>query len=80
MNNKEALEKIKAFLLTQDPETVADVLAGHMIDVNRLANLKDLPEDERKNLWNRIHLNAQEIRRRIREGFTSNLKSEVRNP
>lgn len=80
MKNKEVLDKLQYYYLTQcDPQVVARALASAMIDYHRLTDLENLPEKELKCLEQRIVLNATELESFIEHGPTGTLKIHAIN-
>lgn len=74
MNNKQAIEKIKEYCLTQDKENVCHALAALMIDINRIYYIDRLDEKERHNLQMRMKINIAEMQRFLIEGPDSDFK------
>ncbi len=74
ISNKEVIDRLIEYLLTQDPKIVARSLANAMIDFNRMYHLLDLPLNERNNLLNRIEKNSKEVRRFAEHGPDGDLK------
>jgi hypothetical protein len=72
-SNKEILDKLTDYLLTQDHKVVCRVLANHMLDQLRLHNLEILPADEADRLFKRIELNANSLRDFALNGPKGNL-------
>lgn len=69
MQNKEVIEKLTDYLLTQtDYAAVCRALANCMLDFNRLANWKDITPEERDSLTLRIEMNSDEFERFAKEG------------
>lgn len=66
--NKEVIDKLTEYFITQDKKTIARSLANMMIDFNRIFYLKSLPEDERVLLNARIIANMLALRKFIKDG------------
>jgi dsDNA-binding SOS-regulon protein len=66
--NKEVVEKLINFFLSQDAKVVARILANNMIDFNRIAEIESLPEDERERLFTRIARNADALKCFVKNG------------
>jgi len=62
MNNKDLIDKLQAYLLAQNPEIVARLLANAMVDFHRLYTIEHLPFDEVDCLFQRIEQNAKSLR------------------
>lgn len=62
LNNKDLIDKLQAYLLTQNPEIVARLLANCMVDFFRLYTIKYLPFEEVESLFHRIEKNAISLR------------------
>ena len=58
--NKEVIEELKSYLMTQSPEDVARMAANLFIDLNRFLYFEELSEDERVSLIHRTSLNIKE--------------------
>ena len=61
MTNKEVIDKLQAFYLTQDPEKVARICANFAVDLNRFLHVDDLDDDEKEDFLGRIAFNVGEI-------------------
>lgn len=59
--NKELVEKLIEYYLTQDPKEVAKALAYYQIDFNRIYHSEDLPESELHSLAFRIKANVDQL-------------------
>ena len=68
ISNKEIIEKLIAYYKKQDVDIIYRVLANCMIDFNRLDTIDKLPIEEKTMLQLRIKLNAQELRKFVKEG------------
>jgi hypothetical protein len=66
--NKEVMDALTKYFITQDKETVARCLAGMIIDFNRIHHLKILPADEKALLNARVIANVLSLRRFIKNG------------
>ncbi len=69
ISNKEVIEKLTKYLLKQDFNIVCRLLAGCMIDYNRLYYFEDLPVDERERLMVRIKANSEQLNKFIENKF-----------
>ena len=69
ISNKEVLEKLTAYLMQQDHESLATALAGCMIDYNRLYTFHLLERDEKCMLADRIQANAVMLGEFVEKGF-----------
>jgi hypothetical protein len=74
MNNKEIIDKLQAYYLTQDPALIARLCACFMIDMNRLITMADLPERELECLLARIKMHSEDLWDFIRNGPSGDLK------
>jgi hypothetical protein len=77
MTNKELLDKLQAFLLTQDPNVVSRCFANHLLDMYRINNFSDLPQTEKDSLIKRIQLNASTLADFAANGPKGTLKQHV---
>lgn len=68
MNNKEVIEKLKAYYLTQDHETVCHALASLVVDVHRVVNCEKLPEKEFRCLEWRLNKMSEELEKFVKDG------------
>ena len=59
--NKEAIAKLQSYLVKQDPYVLSRALAAFMIDMNRIYYIRDLPDDEYDNLFDRVEKNVKEL-------------------
>lgn len=73
MNNKESMDKLQEYYLTQDPATVARCLASLSIDICRMANFDGLPMSESLCLKLRINLMSEEIKDFLKNGHSKKL-------
>lgn len=60
MTNKEAIEKLTEYFLTQDPRDVAELCASKIIDINKLVNIDKLTFAQQEHLIFRIDANWKE--------------------
>lgn len=72
--NKEVIDALTKYFVTQEPETVARCLAAMMIDFNRIFYLKELPEAEKAMLNARVIANVLSLRKFIKDGPNGDLK------
>ena len=76
MTNKELMKRLTAYFLTQDPKTVARLLANAFLDFHRINTLDSLPTKETECLLKRIELNSKNLQRFARgEGMNEDLKA-----
>jgi len=61
MTNKKVIDMLVKYFLSQDPEKVATLLACCMIDLKRVNDIEELPDDERERLEVRLVLNAEQL-------------------
>jgi hypothetical protein len=71
--NKEVIESLVDYFITQDPKIVATLLAAQMIDMNRFYNMAKLPKDEKKLLMKRLKHNIDQLHSFIRHGPNGDL-------
>ena len=71
--NKEVIDKLQEYFLTQDPKVVCRILANIMIDVRRIHWSHNLPEDELERLVERIKKNSEQLKDFIENGPRGNL-------
>lgn len=71
--NKEIINKLTKYFVTQDKEVVARCLASMMIDFNRIFHLKTLPADEKALLNARVIANVLSLRKFIKQGPSGDL-------
>lgn len=72
--NKEVIDALQDYFLTQDPKTMCRTLAALMIDMNRMMRLDELGVDERNNLLARMILNQEQLYKFIKDGPSGNVK------
>lgn len=70
--NKELIDALQEFFLTQDPKVIAHTLAIFMIDLQRILNFENLEKDEQESLHFRILKNVQEIQKFAKESPPDN--------
>jgi hypothetical protein len=75
MDNKEAIDKLKAYFITQDHDIICYSLAALMVDLHRIYYIKDIPDDEKHNLQMRTQINIAEMQRFLKEGPESEMKN-----
>lgn len=63
MNNKDLIDKLQDYFLTQDPKIVTRILANCMVDFHRLYTIEHLPFEEVDCLFKRIEENAISLRK-----------------
>ncbi len=68
MNNKEVIDKLVEYFLTQDPKIVARLAANSIIDLNRFFYMRKLSNDELKTLLRRIDRNMKALQNFIQNG------------
>ena len=56
--NKELINELEAYFLTQDSKVIARTLAAMMIDIHRLMNMDTLGKNEKHNLITRSYFNS----------------------
>ncbi len=66
MTNKEVVDKLQLYYLTQDPKMVARICANFALDLNRFLNIDDLDDDEKEDFLRRISFNVGEIYKFVR--------------
>lgn len=71
MTNKELLDKLQEYYLTQDPKTVARCLANCMLDIMRTFCFLELHPDERRSLVERNFQNNRQLQQFIKNGGCS---------
>jgi hypothetical protein len=74
MDNKQVIQKLVDYYVTQDPAMVARALANALVDFNRFANLPHLPDEERECLFARLKANCDELQDFIANGPRCDLK------
>ena len=78
MKNKEIIDKLTDYFIKEgDPQIVARILAGMMIDFNRILHFHELPDDEKTSLVERMRLNNEELMKFAREGGHQPLKLDT---
>lgn len=73
-SNKELIQELTEYFLTQDPQIVAKTLAAVMIDMNRLINMDSLSIEEKASLIARVHVNNASLSKFAKNGPESDLK------
>lgn len=66
--NKEIIDRLQEYFLTQDAQIVARSLAGLMIDLNRMMIFSSLSNMERVNLMDRMEINRRSLIKFIEMG------------
>lgn len=66
--NKELINELQDFFLKQDPSIIARILAGMMIDMNRIMSMDTLGKNEKDCLLVRMEANRNELVRFAKEG------------
>ncbi len=61
--NKELINELEAYFITQDQKVIARTLASMMIDIHRFMNLDQLQENEFTNLIIRSKANSDSLMR-----------------
>ena len=74
ITNKEAIQRLKAYFLSQDPETVAYLASSLLIDIGRFMRWDKLGQEEQASLLARSQANNQNTIRFLREGSSELLK------
>jgi|HubBroStandDraft_3_1064219.scaffolds.fasta_scaffold253604_2 hypothetical protein len=72
--NKEVIDALTKYFITQDKETVARCLASMIIDFNRIFHLQTLPEEEKALLNARVIANVLSLRKFIKNGPEGDIK------
>ena len=68
MNNKEVIDKLTAYFITQDPRQIALALASTMVDMHRLLLFRELDPEEKESLRVRCAANSEELIRFLNKG------------
>ena len=71
--NKQVINDLVEYFLTQDPKVVARSLAATMIDLQRIVHIDELPDDERMCLRLRIGANVAALKKFAKDGPDGNL-------
>lgn len=74
ITNKDVVQKLVDYFLTQNPEDVARLLANNLIDFNRIFHSKDLQEEEYNSLVKRIKINLDTLNDFVKNGAKGPLK------
>lgn len=74
MNNKEVIDNMVKYFLTQDSEQVAQLCANLMLDIHRIVNFDALEEREEECLKIRMEKNSREYVRFAKHGPDGPLK------
>ena len=61
VTNKELMDKLSAYLETQDMKIVCRALANAFLDYHRIHNPDQMDADEAVRLFKRIKLNAEQL-------------------
>lgn len=67
--NKEIIEALTEYFMTQDPKIIARSLASFSIDFTRIDEMKKLPASEKICLLKRIKANANQVRKFVKNGY-----------
>ena len=73
MDNKEAIESLKKYLLSQNQKDVVHLTACMMIDINRFLNYDRLDMHERNSLLKRSKHNVKEMIKYLKNPQTASL-------
>jgi len=79
MENKEIMDKLAAYFITQDPAVIARLAASLLIDINRIWHVENLQEEEMESLVERMEINLAQLNEFILNGPQQDLKIIVRN-
>ncbi len=71
--NKEVIDKLQEYFLTQDPKVVCRMLANMMIDIRRMYWSQNLPKDELERFFERTKKNSEQLKDFIENGPRGNL-------
>lgn len=71
--NKEVIDKLQKYFLTQDILLVTRGYANAIIDLNRFMNFDELSDEEQSRLLERIEFNMAEVVKLIENNDTSDL-------
>jgi hypothetical protein len=74
MDNKEVMDRLQAYYLTQDPSVVARALASILIDMNRLKHFGELADKEAQCLEIRLNLMMDELQDFVKNGAKHDMK------
>jgi hypothetical protein len=74
MDNKEVIDRLQAYYLTQDPSVVARALASILIDMNRLKHFGELGDKEAQCLEIRLNLMMDELQDFVKNGPRHDMK------
>lgn len=66
--NKEVVEKLVEYFLTQDQASVCRILANLMIDMHRINNISKLEEKEKASLFFRMDKNSKSLLDFVKNG------------
>lgn len=77
MNNKDLIDKLQDYLLTQSPQDVARIAANAMIDLGRFWDINDLDENEKNCFLERMAHNVNQLKKFAQDlGYDQPLKLE----
>lgn len=79
MKNKQIMDRLEEYFLTQDPKIVARMCASHLVDLNRYYRLEELPYDEAVCLMQRMEMNMEQLYKFIKDGADGDIKIQLRN-
>jgi len=71
--NKEIIDSLVEYFLTQEPRIVCRALANMLIDNNRIYNYNELPKEEADSLKTRMKKNLEKLHYFIENGPNGNL-------
>jgi len=72
--NKQVIDSLTEYFLTQDPRTVCRLLANHMIDAHRMFNFDNLPDPEKECFIFRMKKNEEYFQKYIESGSSGDIK------
>lgn len=79
VSNKEIIDRLVKYFLTQDPRIVAQMMAAHLIDLNRIHHIHKLDESEKNSLLYRIEKNVEQLHKFIQYGPQGDLRVDNLN-
>jgi hypothetical protein len=74
MDNKQVIERLTEYFMTQDKHIIARCLANSLLDFHRYYNWDSLPQPELECLLERTRLKSKELEKFVRSGPVGDLK------
>lgn len=77
MENKEVIDRLVEYFLTQDPAIVARMFANAIVDLNRVYHIDQLSDSEIACLFDRMEHNREQVIKLIEDGPHGNINLKL---